>query len=161
MCVKDAQLGGVPVQLFRVSFSGELAFEVNIDSNMRCRMWEAFMPLARNSISRRTARRRCTCCAPRKGFVIVGQDTDGSVTPVDLRMNWLLSKDKDYLGRRSLARPDCVRTIANNLSVCCPRTAARCSRKGRSSWTIRRRRCPCRCAVTLRRATAVPASGTR
>ena len=44
-----------------------------------------------------------------KGFVIIGQDTDGSVTPVDLRMNWLLSKDKDYLGRRSLARPDCVR----------------------------------------------------
>jgi sarcosine oxidase subunit alpha len=44
-----------------------------------------------------------------KGFVIVGQDTDGSVTPVDLRMNWMLSKTKDYLGRRSLARPDCLR----------------------------------------------------
>jgi sarcosine oxidase subunit alpha len=44
-----------------------------------------------------------------KGFVIVGQDTDGSVTPVDLRMNWLLAKDKDFLGKRSLARPDCVR----------------------------------------------------
>ena len=44
-----------------------------------------------------------------KGFVIVGQDTDGSVTPVDLAMNWLLSKDKDFLGRRSLARPDCQR----------------------------------------------------
>jgi sarcosine oxidase subunit alpha len=45
-----------------------------------------------------------------KGFVIVGQDTDGSVTPVDLRMNWLLSKDKDFLGKRSLARPDCLRS---------------------------------------------------
>jgi sarcosine oxidase subunit alpha len=44
-----------------------------------------------------------------KGFVIVGQDTDGSVTPVDLGMNWMLSRDKDYLGRRSLSRPDCVR----------------------------------------------------
>ena len=44
-----------------------------------------------------------------KGFIIVGQDTDGSVTPVDLGMNWMLSKDKDYLGRRSLSRPDCVR----------------------------------------------------
>jgi sarcosine oxidase subunit alpha len=41
-----------------------------------------------------------------KGFVIVGQDTDGSVTPVDLRMNWMLSKDKDFLGKRSLSRPD-------------------------------------------------------
>ncbi|MFQ5609764.1 MAG: glycine cleavage T C-terminal barrel domain-containing protein, partial [Woeseiaceae bacterium] len=50
-----------------------------------------------------------------KGYVIVGQDTDGSVTPVDLRMNWLLSKDKDYLGRRSLARPDCVRADRKQL----------------------------------------------
>ena len=44
-----------------------------------------------------------------KGFVIVGQDTDGSVTPVDLRMNWLLSQDKDFLGKRSLQRTDCLR----------------------------------------------------
>ena len=44
-----------------------------------------------------------------KGFVIVGQDTDGSVTPVDLGMNWILSKTKDYLGRRSLQRADCLR----------------------------------------------------
>jgi sarcosine oxidase subunit alpha len=50
-----------------------------------------------------------------KGFVIVGQDTDGSVTPVDLGMNWLLSKDKDFLGRRSLARPDCVRSDRKQL----------------------------------------------
>ena len=44
-----------------------------------------------------------------KGFVIIGQDTDGSVTPQDAGMHWLLSKDKDFLGRRSLSRPDCVR----------------------------------------------------
>ena len=39
----------------------------------------------------------------------MGQDTDGSVTPVDLKMNWLLSKEKDFLGKRSLQRGDCVR----------------------------------------------------
>ncbi len=44
-----------------------------------------------------------------KGFVIVGQDTDGSVNPLDLNMNWLLAKDKDFLGKRSLARPDALR----------------------------------------------------
>jgi len=44
-----------------------------------------------------------------KGFVILGQDTDGSVSPVDLGLNWLLSRDKDYLGLRSLSRPDCQR----------------------------------------------------
>ena len=50
-----------------------------------------------------------------KGFVIVGQDTDGSVTPVDLRMNWMLSKEKDFLGKRSLARPDCMRSDRKQL----------------------------------------------
>ena len=40
----------------------------------------------------------------------MGQDTDGSVSPIDLGMNWLLSKDKDFLGKRSLTRPDCERS---------------------------------------------------
>jgi sarcosine oxidase subunit alpha len=44
-----------------------------------------------------------------KGFVIVGQDTDGSVTPVDLHMQWLLSANKDFIGNRSLQRADCIR----------------------------------------------------
>ena len=44
-----------------------------------------------------------------KGYVIIGQDTDGSVTPVDLGMQRMLSTRKDFLGRRSLARPDCLR----------------------------------------------------
>jgi sarcosine oxidase subunit alpha len=45
-----------------------------------------------------------------KGYIIAGQDTDGSVTPVDLGMDWILSKQKDFIGRRSLNRPDSVRT---------------------------------------------------
>jgi sarcosine oxidase subunit alpha len=45
-----------------------------------------------------------------KGYVIVGQDTDGSVTPIDLGMSWACSKTKDYLGRRSLERTDTARS---------------------------------------------------
>ena len=44
-----------------------------------------------------------------KGYVIVGQDTDGSVTPIDLGMNWVVSKAKDFIGKRSLSRADCLR----------------------------------------------------
>jgi sarcosine oxidase subunit alpha len=50
-----------------------------------------------------------------KGYVIVGQDTDGSVTPVDLGLQWLLAGDKDFLGKRSLARPDCRRADRKQL----------------------------------------------
>ena len=40
-----------------------------------------------------------------KAFPIVGQDTDGTVTPQDLGMDWVVSKTKDFIGKRSYARP--------------------------------------------------------
>jgi len=109
MNVKDAELGGYPVQLFRVSFSGELAFEINIDSRYALDMWNTVMDAGAEFDIAPYGTETMHVLRAEKGFVIVGQDTDGSVTPVDLGMNWLLSKDKDYLGKRSLARPDCVR----------------------------------------------------
>ena len=44
-----------------------------------------------------------------KGYIIVGQDTDGSVTPADLGMDWIVSKTKDFIGKRSLVRADTLR----------------------------------------------------
>jgi sarcosine oxidase subunit alpha len=109
MNVRDAELGGHTVQLFRVSFSGELAFEINIDSRCALDMWKTVMDAGAEFDITPYGTETMHVLRAEKGFVIVGQDTDGSVTPVDLGMNWLLSKDKDYLGERSLARPDCVR----------------------------------------------------
>ena len=109
MSVKDATLAGVQVQLFRVSFSGELAFEVNLASNSAFAMWQRIMQAGQQFGITPYGTETMHVLRAEKGFVIVGQDTDGSVTPADLGMNWLLSKDKDYLGKRSLSRPDCVR----------------------------------------------------
>ena len=45
-----------------------------------------------------------------KGFIIVGQDTDGTMTPIDLQMDWIVSKKKyDFIGKRSLYRSDTIR----------------------------------------------------
>ena len=45
-----------------------------------------------------------------KGFIIAGQDTDGTMTPIDLQMNWIVSKKKyDFIGKRSLYRSDTIR----------------------------------------------------
>jgi sarcosine oxidase subunit alpha len=109
MSVRDAVLGGYPVQLFRVSFSGELAFEINIDSRYALDMWKTIMDAGTEFGITPYGTETMHVLRAEKGFIIVGQDTDGSVTPVDLGMNWLLSKEKDYLGKRSLARPDCLR----------------------------------------------------
>jgi sarcosine oxidase subunit alpha len=109
MCVKDAELCGFPVQLFRVSFSGELAFEVNVDSRNAGQIWQALQAAGEEFDITPYGTETMHVLRAEKGFVIVGQDTDGSVTPVDLRMNWMLSKDKDFLGKRSLVRSDCLR----------------------------------------------------
>lgn len=109
MAVQDAEIAGLPVQLFRVSFSGELAFEINIDSAYAAQMWEILTRAGKEFNITPYGTEALHVLRAEKGFVIVGQDSDGSATPVDLGMNWLLSKDKDFLGKRSLSREDCQR----------------------------------------------------
>lgn len=109
MSVQDVELAGVSVQLFRVSFSGELAFEVNIDSNDAAKMWQRISAAGAEFDITVYGTETMHVLRAEKGFVIIGQDTDGTVTPVDAGMSWLLSKEKDFLGKRSLTRADCQR----------------------------------------------------
>ena len=109
MSMRTGRLAGFPVRVFRVSFSGELAFEINVESDCATALWELLVEAGRQYDIVPYGTEAMHVLRAEKGFVIVGQDTDGSVTPVDLGMNWLLARDKDYLGKRSLQRPDCLR----------------------------------------------------
>ena len=109
MSVCSGSLAGFAVQVFRVSFSGELAFEINVESDFAPALWETLMEAGKRYGISPYGTETMHVLRAEKGFVIVGQDTDGSVSPLDLGMHWLLSKDKDYLGKRSLARHDCQR----------------------------------------------------
>lgn len=115
MSVQDVQLDGIGVQLFRVSFSGELAFEVNVNSNVALNLWQVLMDEGAEFDITPYGTETMHVLRAEKGFVIVGQDTDGSVTPVDAGMSWLLSKNKDFLGKRSLSRPDSQRNDRKQL----------------------------------------------
>jgi sarcosine oxidase subunit alpha len=55
-----------------------------------------------------------------KGYPIVGQDTDGTVTPQDLGMAWIVSKQKDFVGKRSFGRADTARTDRKHLVALLP-----------------------------------------
>ncbi len=109
MSVRTGSLAGFRVRVFRISFSGELSFEINVESDYARALWELLMAAGQRYGIVPYGTETMHVLRAEKGFVIVGQDTDGSVTPVDLGMNWLLAKDKDYLGKRSLGRPDCLR----------------------------------------------------
>jgi len=109
MSIHSGSLAGFPVQVMRVSFSGELAFEINIESDLALAMWQTLMKAGKEYDITPYGTEAMHVLRAEKGFIIVGQDTDGSMTPVDMGLAWLLSKDKDYLGKRSLNRSDCVR----------------------------------------------------
>ena len=107
MTVREARVCGVPARLMRVSFTGELGYEINVPSHFGRAVWEAAW---------REVEKRGGCAygteamhvmRAEKGFVIVGQETDGTVTLADLGLDWAIGKSKkDFVGKRSLARPD-------------------------------------------------------
>ena len=109
MAARSGFLAGFPARVFRVSFSGELAFEINVESDGALALWERIMAAGAQDGITPYGTETMHVLRAEKGFVIVGQDTDGSVSPVDLGMQWLLAEEKDYLGKRSLARPDALR----------------------------------------------------
>ncbi|MBT3426276.1 MAG: sarcosine oxidase subunit alpha family protein [Gammaproteobacteria bacterium] len=115
MSVQAAVLGEIEVLLYRVSFSGELAFEVNVDSRHALATWNKIMAAGQDFNITPYGTETMHVLRAEKGFIIVGQDTDGSVTPVDLKMNWMLSKDKDYIGKRSLLRSDTAKADRKQL----------------------------------------------
>ncbi|MEO3788825.1 2Fe-2S iron-sulfur cluster-binding protein [Nonomuraea sp. B10E15] len=97
---------GVPGRVFRISFSGELAYEVNVPWRYGRALWEAVLELGAVPYGTETMH----VLRAEKGFAIVGQETDGTVTPQDLGMGWIVSKRKpDFVGKRSHARPDTAR----------------------------------------------------
>ncbi len=114
---RDGTVAGVPARVFRISFSGELAYEVNVDASYGDYLWRALMQAGAEFDITPYGTEAMHVLRAEKGFIIVGQDTDGSVTPFDLDMAWALSMNKPYsfLGKRSLARSDTCRTDRKQL----------------------------------------------
>jgi sarcosine oxidase subunit alpha len=108
MTFREGTLAGVgwssPARIMRISFSGELSYEVNVPANLGRRVWNALMEAGREYGITPYGTEAMHVLRAEKGFIIVGQDTDGSVTPQDLGMGGLVAKSKDCLGKRSLAR---------------------------------------------------------
>jgi len=110
MTFRDGHVAGVPARLARVSFSGELAYELHVPAWHGLEVWEAVMAAGEPFGIEPYGTEAMHVLRAEKGYVIVGQDTDGSVTPHDLGMDWIVNLSKgDFVGRRSLRRVDLVR----------------------------------------------------
>jgi sarcosine oxidase, subunit alpha len=105
LAVRTATVAGIPdAQVARVSFSGELAYEISVPWDLGPGLWTAvrsageplgIMPYGLETLQVLRAE---------KGYVIVGQDTESTTTPFDAGLGWLVSKHKDFIGKRSLSR---------------------------------------------------------
>jgi sarcosine oxidase, subunit alpha len=109
MAVRVGHIAGVPCRLFRVSFTGELGFEINVPADYGQAVWEAVYDSGAKFEITPYGTEAMHVLRAEKGYIIVGQETDGTVTPDDLGLGALVGKAKrDFVGKRSLARPDSV-----------------------------------------------------
>ncbi|MFE9450028.1 sarcosine oxidase subunit delta family protein [Streptomyces sp. NPDC006739] len=116
MAWRETTVAGIEARVCRISFSGELAYEINVSPWQALALWEALYEAGAPYGITAYGTETMHVLRAEKGYPIVGQDTDGTVTPQDLGMSWVVSKKKpDFLGKRSYARADTVRPDRKHL----------------------------------------------
>ncbi len=109
MSVREGRICGVPTRLFRMSFSGERGFEVNVPADYGEAVWEALWAEGQKHGACAYGTETMHVLRAEKGYIIVGQDTDGTVTVNDAGLDWAIGKKKtDFVGIRGMKRPDLV-----------------------------------------------------
>jgi len=108
---RDGSVAGVAARIFRISFTGELSLEVNVAAEHGRHVWEALMAAGEEFSITPYGTETMHVLRAEKGYIIVGQDTDGSMTPHDMGLDWAIGKKKtfSFLGQRALQRSDTVR----------------------------------------------------
>ncbi len=103
MGYKEAKFFGVPSRIFRISFSGELAFEINVKSDHGMFMWEKMMEVGKEFGNHPYGTEALSTLRIEMGHV-AGPELDGRTIPSDVSLNGLVSKKKDFIGKKSLGR---------------------------------------------------------
>ena len=110
MSYQDAIIDKIECRIMRISFTGELSYEINVESKYGKSLWENCIAAGEEYKITPYGTETMHLLRAEKGFIIVGQDTDGTMTPIDLQMDWIVSKKKyDFIGKRSLYRSDTMR----------------------------------------------------
>ncbi len=108
----DGTLGGFPVRIYRISFSGELSYEIAVPAHLGAAFWDACHQAGAEFGAMAYGTEALHIMRAEKGFIMIGDETDGTIIPQDLGLSWAVSKKKiDFLGKRGqersfLANPD-------------------------------------------------------
>ncbi|MBI3706823.1 MAG: sarcosine oxidase subunit alpha family protein [Proteobacteria bacterium] len=111
MAVRQGTVAGLPARIFRVSFTGELTFEINVPASCALALWRILMIAGGDGEITPIGTEALHVLRAEKGYIAVGHDTDGTVTPADLGMGWIVSNAKaDFIGKRSQSLADLARS---------------------------------------------------
>ena len=106
MAWADGEIGGVTCRAYRISFSGELSFEIAVPANRGLEFWEMLVEAGAEFGAMPYGTECLHIMRAEKGFIMIGDETDGTVIPQDLGLGWAISKKKeDFLGKRAQQRP--------------------------------------------------------
>jgi sarcosine oxidase subunit alpha len=102
---KDITLYGIPARAYRISFSGELSYEISVPASRGRALWDRLVQAGEEYGVTPYGTEGLHVMRAEKGFIMIGDETDGTVIPQDLMMHWAISKKKDdYLGKRAQER---------------------------------------------------------
>ncbi len=102
----DGTLGGFPVRAYRISFSGELSYEIAVPACHGAAFWQACHDAGADLGAMPYGTEALHIMRAEKGFIMIGDETDGTIIPQDLGLDWAVSKKKaDFLGKRGQERP--------------------------------------------------------
>jgi sarcosine oxidase, subunit alpha len=103
MSFKVGKLGPYPVRVYRISFSGEMSYEVATPANFGRGLWDWIMAAGAEFGIEPYGTEALHVLRAEKGFIVIGDETDGTTTPIDVGMDGMVSKKKaDFIGKRSL-----------------------------------------------------------
>ncbi len=102
---RDGKIGEFDARVYRISFSGELSYEIAVPASQGRAFWEALLEAGEEFGVMPYGTECLHIMRAEKGFIMIGDETDGTVIPQDLGLNWAISKKKDdFLGKRAQQR---------------------------------------------------------
>jgi len=110
MSAHEGRIADVPCRLLRVSFTGELSYELYVPAGYGLGLWERLMEAGSELGIEPIGTEALHVLRAEKGFFVVGHDADATVSALDLGIDWMIGRTKaDFIGKRSLARPELAR----------------------------------------------------
>jgi sarcosine oxidase subunit alpha len=106
MAWANGEIGGITCRAYRISFSGELSYEIAVPASRGLEFWEMLVEAGAEFGAMPYGTECLHIMRAEKGFIMIGDETDGTVIPQDLGLGWAISKKKeDFLGKRAQQRP--------------------------------------------------------